>query len=38
MLKNYCKKIIDSDLKFGGEFYMSRVISEMIADKKQFQA
>lgn len=38
MLKRYCKKIIDSDLKFGGEFYMSRVISEMINDKKSFGA
>ena len=38
LLKTYCKKIIDSDLKFGGEFYMSRVISEMIADKKHFKA
>ena len=38
MLKRYCKKIIDSDLKFGGEFYMSRVISEMINDKKSFSA
>ena len=38
MLKCYCKKIIDNDLKFGGEFYMSRVISEMISDKKSFNA
>lgn len=38
MLKNYCKKIIEEDLKFGGEFYMSRVISEMISNKTNFQA
>ena len=32
------KKIIDDDLRFGNEFYMSRVISEMIKDKKKFVA
>lgn len=37
-LQKYCKKIIDDDLRFGGEFYMSRVISEMINDKKKFVA
>ena len=37
-LRKYCKKIIDNDLRFGNEFYMSRVISEMIADKKKFVA
>jgi capsule biosynthesis phosphatase len=37
-LRKYCKKIITEELKFGGEFYMSRVIAEMINDKKQFSA
>lgn len=37
-LRKYCKKIIDNDLRFGNEFYMSRVISEMITDKKKFVA
>lgn len=37
-LRKYCKKIIDDDLRFGNEFYMSRVISEMIKDKKKFVA
>jgi capsule biosynthesis phosphatase len=37
-LRKYCKKIIDDDLRFGGEFYMSRVIAEMIKDKKKFVA
>ena len=37
-LRTYCKKIIDDDLRFGGEFYMSRVISEMVNDKKKFVA
>ncbi len=37
-LRKYCKKIIDDDLRFGGEFYMSRVISEMVNDKKKFVA
>jgi capsule biosynthesis phosphatase len=37
-LRRYCKKIIDDDLRFGNEFYMSRVISEMIKDKKKFVA
>ena len=37
-LQYYCNKIINEELKFGGEFYMSRVIAEMISDKKEFVA
>ena len=37
-LKRYCKLIIDNNLKFGDEFYMSRVISEMINDGSNFSS
>ncbi len=37
-LKKFCKLIIDNDLKFGNEFYMSRVISEMIANGSEFSS
>lgn len=35
-LKKYCKLVVDKDLKFNNEFYMSRVISEMITSDKKF--